>query len=61
MGLINKVKDMGIKFTYYVGGRAFDPCKQKRTTAIEDIIKRRKDEGELEGNTGVGKEDNGNI
>lgn len=46
MGLLQKVKDMGIKFTFYVGGRAFDPSKQKRTTAFEDIIKRRQDEND---------------
>ena len=56
MRLLQKVKDIGIKFTYYVGGKAFDPSKQKRrTTAREDIKRRKKDE--LESNSGVGKED----
>lgn len=41
MDLLKRVKDIGIKFTYYVGGRAFDPNKQKRTTALEDIKKKR--------------------
>ena len=48
MDLLQKVKDIGIKFTYYVGGRAFDPNKQKRTSAFEDLIKRRKDESNSE-------------
>ena len=56
MRLLQKVKDIGIKFTYYVGGKAFDLNKQKRTTAFNDIIKRRKKD-ELESNSGVGKED----
>ena len=55
MRLLQKVKDIGIKFTYYVGGKAFDPSTQKRTTAREDILKRRKKD-ELESNSGVGKE-----
>ena len=61
MRLLQKVKDIGIKFTYYIGGRAFDPSKQKRTTAFEDIMKRRKDEDELESTTGVGKETGGDV
>ena len=56
MGLFQRVRDIGIKFTYYVGGRAFDPSKQKRTTAFEDI-KRRK----YESNTGVDKEVDNNV
>ena len=55
MRLLQKVKDIGIKFTYYIGGRAFDPSKQKRTTAYSDIKRRKKDE--LESTSGVGKED----
>ena len=43
MDLIEKVKDIGIKFTYFVGGKAFDHSKQKRTTAFEDIMKKREE------------------
>ncbi len=51
MDLFQKVKDMGIKFTYYVGGKAFDPSKQKRTSALEDIMRKRK---EKDGKDNVG-------
>lgn len=55
MDLLKKIKDTGIKFTYYVGGKAFDPSKQKRTTAFEDIIKKGKEKNESIDS--VGKED----
>ena len=42
MGFLSKIKDIGIKFTCYVGGRAFDKTKQKRTGAVKDLIKNRK-------------------
>ena len=64
MSIVQKVKDIGIKFTYYVGGRAYDNSKTKRTTAFEDIMGKRKennDKGQLESSTGVGKEDNLNV
>lgn len=65
MDLIQKVKDIGIKFTYYVGGRAFDPSKQKRTSAFDDIIKKKENDGadksKLEGTGGVGKTDNSDV
>jgi hypothetical protein len=62
MDLIQKVKDIGIKFTYYVGGRAYDNSKTKRTSAFDDIMKKGKDNGadksKLEGTGGVGETDN---
>ncbi len=58
MDLFQKVKDMGIKFTYYVGGKAFDLTTQKRTTARDDIMRERKekDEKRLEEDYGIYKE-----
>ena len=59
MGLINFIKNRGFQITLFSTGKLKHPNEIKRTTAREDIKRRKKDE--LESTTGVGKETSGDV
>jgi hypothetical protein len=43
MDLLKFVKDKGVFVKVRLGGPIFNPANQKRTTAKEDILKKRKE------------------
>jgi hypothetical protein len=54
VGLTDNLLKKGFKITLFSTGKPFDPSKQKRTTAKQDILKKRKEKENEDNNISKG-------